>query len=82
MDKLVNADRVKIFSDSAKGKVAVEFFSSLSNSSNPPLYGICFHDMHARVSSQVNFHLNKAVSAFEVKEIFQKFWSVLERKKW
>lgn len=38
IDKLLNADGVEVFSEASKGEVAVQFYSELFKSSNPPPY--------------------------------------------
>ncbi|KAL0863670.1 hypothetical protein Bca101_042788 [Brassica carinata] len=68
IDKLVDDDGVAVFSEAAKGDVAVKFFSDLFRSSNPPLFTSWFHDLQPRVTAQMNADLTKSVSAGEVKE--------------
>lgn len=68
IDKLVNAEGVEVFSEAAKGEVAVEFFSNLFKSSNPAPFGTWFQGMRPRVSEAMNYHLTKPVQASEIKE--------------
>ena len=66
--KLINAEGVEVFSEAAKGEVAVEFYHQLFRSSNPSPFDTWFHDMSPKVSSQMNLDPVKDVSALEVKE--------------
>ncbi|XP_018463709.1 uncharacterized protein LOC108834892 [Raphanus sativus] len=54
--------------EKAKGDVAVKFYSDLFKSSNPPPFAVSFHDMHPRVTDQMNEELTKPVSVQEVQE--------------
>ncbi|KAG2327641.1 hypothetical protein Bca52824_010369 [Brassica carinata] len=60
IDKLVDDDGVAVFSEAAKGDVAVKFFSDLFRSSNPPLFTSWFHDLQPRVTAQMNADLTKS----------------------
>lgn len=68
IEKLANADGVDVFSEAAKGEVAVDFFTNLLKSSNPPPLSSWFDGMVPRVTPHMNDQLTKPVSAFEVKE--------------
>lgn len=68
IDKLLTAEGVAVYSEAAKGEVAVDFFSNLFKSSNPQPFEELFHDMRSRVSTQMNEELIKRVSVSEVRE--------------
>lgn len=91
----MNANGVDVFSEAAKGEVAVEFYTNLFKSSNPPPFSTWFQGMAPRV----NYQLTQPVSATEVKEavfsinpakapgpdwmsafFFQKFWPNIEKQ--
>ncbi|KAG2290703.1 hypothetical protein Bca52824_050307 [Brassica carinata] len=54
IDKLLNSEGVEVFSEAAKGEVAIEFYSNLFKSSNPPPFTFWFNDMRPRVTAQMN----------------------------
>lgn len=67
IEKLANANGVEVFSEAAKGEVAVEFYTNLFKSSNPPPMNSWFHGMTPRVTENMNAQLTSPVSAAEVK---------------
>ena len=68
IEKLANAYGVDMFSEAAKGEVAVEFYTNLFRSSNPPPFNTWFQGMTPRVSAHMNEQLTQPVSAIEVKD--------------
>lgn len=68
IDKLLNSEGVEVFSEAAKGEVAIEFYSNLFKSSNPPPFTFWFNDMRPRVTAQMNKDLVRPVSEVEIKE--------------
>lgn len=68
IDKLTNAAGVEVFTEAAKGEVALEYFSGLFKSSNPAPLTTWFGDMQPRVTDQMNVELMRPVSAKEIKE--------------
>ncbi|WZZ02029.1 hypothetical protein YC2023_074357 [Brassica napus] len=52
IDKLVNAEGEEVFSEAAKGEVAVDFFRNLFRSTNPAPFTDWFNDMQPRASSE------------------------------
>lgn len=68
IDKLTNAEGVEVYSETAKGEVAVDFFYNLFKSSNPQPFTPWFHDMRSKVTPQMNADLIRRVSASEVRE--------------
>lgn len=65
---MANANGVDVFSEAAKGEVAVEFYTDLFRSSNPPPFNTWFQGMTPRVSAHMNEQLTQPVSAIEVKD--------------
>lgn len=68
IDKLVNAEGEEVFSEAAKGEVAVDFFRNLFRSTNPAPFTDWFNDMQPRVSEQLNMDLLRPVTNLEIKE--------------
>ena len=68
IEKLLNDRGEEVFSEAAKGDVAIDFFSKLFKSSNPKPFDSWFQGMAPRVTDQMNWFLNKPVTAEEVKE--------------
>lgn len=68
IDKLLNAQGELVFSEAAKGDVAVQYYSELFTSSNPQPFQDWFQDMRPRVSTQMNAELTKPVSVAEVRD--------------
>ncbi|KAL0815981.1 hypothetical protein Bca101_072425 [Brassica carinata] len=68
IDKLINEEGVEVFSEAAKGEVAVQYFSNLFKSSNPTSFGTWFQGMRTRVTTNMNHELTKPVSDLEVKQ--------------
>lgn len=68
IDKLLNSDGVEVFSEAAKGQVAIDFYSTLFMSSNPPPFTDWFSDLMPRVSHQMNEELLRPVSEQEIQE--------------
>lgn len=70
---------VEVFSEAAKGEVAVEFFTNLFRSSNPAPFTDWFNGMQPRVSCMMNEDITRPVSRLEIKEaasqlILKKLW--------
>lgn len=68
IDKLVDDDGAEVFSEAAKGDVAVKFYSNLFRSSNPTPFTSWFQDLRTRVTAQMKGDLTKRVSAEEIKD--------------
>lgn len=66
--KLTNAAGVEVFSEVEKGDVAVQFYSNLFQSSNPPPCPSWFQDFRPRVTPQMNAELLKPILEEEVRE--------------
>lgn len=57
------------WSEAAKAQVAIDYFSELFKSSNPPCFQPLFHDMIPRVTSVMNERLLAEVSEDEIREV-------------
>lgn len=68
VDKLMNSEGVDVYSEAAKGEVAVAFFTDLFKSSNPAPFTTWFQDMEPRVTAHMNDTLISPVLASEIKE--------------
>lgn len=68
IDKLMNNEGEEVFSEESKGEVAMQFYSDLFKSSSPPPFTSWFHEMHPRVTNQMNAELTKRVTPMEVRE--------------
>lgn len=68
VDKLKNSEGVEVFSEAAKGDVAITFFTDLFRSSNPVPFSNWFREMQPRVTSQLNEALTRSVSNEEIRE--------------
>lgn len=66
----VDKEGKKHFSDSAKGKVAVKFFSELFQSSHPDGVDATLNDMPTRLSASMNTTLTKKVTCKEIHIVF------------
>ncbi|KAG2333220.1 hypothetical protein Bca52824_004400 [Brassica carinata] len=57
LDKLLDENGVEQWSEAAKAQVAVDYFSQLFRSSNPPNFTLLFQDMMPRVTEAMNHKL-------------------------
>ncbi|XP_018435286.2 uncharacterized protein LOC108807498 [Raphanus sativus] len=65
--KIKNANGEEQWSEAAKAQVAVDYFSVLFKSSNPPSYQTLFQEMTPRVTEEMNQQLRREVSDEEIR---------------